>query len=41
VSRLGRRTAVSAKPCRRTFSATFFLVCIATMELEGVLLEEI
>jgi hypothetical protein len=26
---------------RGTFSATFFLACLAAMELEGVLLEEI
>ncbi len=26
---------------RRTFSATFFLACLAAMELEGVALEEI
>jgi len=26
---------------RSTFSATFFLACLAAMELEGVVLEEI
>jgi hypothetical protein len=26
---------------RRTFAATFFLACLAAMELEGVVLEEI
>jgi hypothetical protein len=26
---------------RRTFAATFFLACLAVMELEGVVLEEI
>lgn len=32
---------ISMKLKRRTFSATFFLACIAAMELEGVALEEI
>jgi hypothetical protein len=29
------------KLARSTFAATFFLACIAAMELEGVALEEI
>jgi hypothetical protein len=31
----------SLKLKRGTFSATFFLACLAAMELEGVVLEEI
>jgi len=38
-----RRTeaGITMKLKRGTFSATFFLACIAAMELEGVVLEEI
>jgi hypothetical protein len=32
---------ITMKLKRGTFSATFFLACIAAMELEGVVLEEI
>lgn len=32
---------ITMKLKRGTFSATFFLACIAAMELEGVALEEI
>jgi hypothetical protein len=32
---------ITMKLKRGTFSATFFLACIAAMELEGVILEEI
>jgi hypothetical protein len=32
---------VTMKLKRGTFSATFFLACIAALELEGVILEEI
>ena len=32
---------ITIKLKRRTFSAVFFLACIAAMELEGVALEEI
>ena len=32
---------ITMKLKRGTFSATFFLVCLAAMELEGVVLEEI
>jgi hypothetical protein len=33
--------SITNKLKRGTFSATFFLACIAAMELEGVALEEI
>jgi hypothetical protein len=33
--------SITNKLKRGTFSATFFLACIAAMELEGVTLEEI
>jgi len=33
--------SIKAKLKRGTFSATFFLACIAAMELEGVTLDEI
>ena len=33
--------SIKAKLKRGTFSATFFLACLAAMELEGVVLEEI
>jgi Domain of unknown function (DUF6471) len=33
--------SITNKLERGTFSATFFLACIAAMELEGVALEEI
>lgn len=33
--------SIKAKLKRGTFSATFLLACIAALELEGVLLEEI
>jgi len=33
--------SITNKLARGTFSATFFLACIAAMELEGVALEEI
>jgi hypothetical protein len=33
--------SVTNKLKRGTFSATFFLACLAAMELEGVALEEI
>jgi hypothetical protein len=42
--RLGRNTAeasITNKLKRGTFSATFFLACLAAMELEGVALDEI
>jgi Domain of unknown function (DUF6471) len=32
---------ITMKLKRGTFSATFFLACLAAMELEGVVLEEI
>jgi hypothetical protein len=32
---------ITMKLKRRTFAATFFLACLAAMELEGVVLEEI
>jgi Domain of unknown function (DUF6471) len=32
---------VAAKLKRGTFAATFFLACLAALELEGVVLEEI
>ena len=32
---------ITMKLKRGTFSATFFLACLATMELEGIVLEEI
>jgi hypothetical protein len=32
---------ITMKLKRGTFSATFFLACLAAMELEGVILEEI
>jgi len=32
---------ITMKPKRGTFSATFFLACLAAMELEGVALDEI
>jgi hypothetical protein len=35
------RDSVAAKLKRGTFAATFFLACIAAMELEGVALDEI
>ena len=33
--------SIKAKLKRGTFAATFFLACLAAMELEGVVLEEI
>jgi hypothetical protein len=33
--------SITNKPKRGTFSATFFLACLAVMELERVVLEEI
>jgi hypothetical protein len=33
--------SITNKLKRGTFSATFFLACLAAMELEGVVLEEI
>jgi SOS response regulatory protein OraA/RecX len=33
--------SITNKLARGTFSATFFLACIAAMELDGVALEEI
>jgi hypothetical protein len=33
--------SITNKLARGTFSATFFLACLAAMELEGVALEEI
>jgi Domain of unknown function (DUF6471) len=33
--------SIKAKLKRGTFAATFFLACLAALELEGVLLEEI
>jgi virulence-associated protein VapD len=33
--------SITMKLKRGTFSATFFLACLAAMELEGVVLEEI
>jgi hypothetical protein len=33
--------SITNKLKRGTFSATFFLACIAAMELEGIVLEEI
>ena len=33
--------SIKAKLKRGTFSATFFLACLAAMELEGVVLDEI
>ena len=33
--------SIKAKLKRGTFSATFFLACLAALELEGVVLEEI
>ena len=33
--------SIKAKVKRGTFAATFFLACLATLELEGVALEEI
>ncbi len=33
--------SITKKLKRGTFSATFFLACLAAMELEGVVLEEI
>jgi Domain of unknown function (DUF6471) len=33
--------SITNKPKRGTFSATFFLACIAALELERVVLEEI
>jgi hypothetical protein len=33
--------SIKAKLKRGTFSATFFLACLAAMELEGIALEEI
>ena len=35
------RDSVAAKLKRGTFAATFFLACLAAMELEGVALDEI
>jgi hypothetical protein len=35
------RASVSAKLKRGTFAATFFLACLAALELEGVSLEDI
>jgi hypothetical protein len=35
------RDSVAAKLKRGTFAATFFLACLAALELEGVVLEEI
>jgi Domain of unknown function (DUF6471) len=35
------RARIPMKLKRGTFSATFFLACLAAMELEGVVLEEI
>jgi hypothetical protein len=35
------RDSVAAKLKRGTFAATFFLGCLAALELEGVVLEEI
>jgi hypothetical protein len=33
--------SITMKLKRGTFSATFFLACLAAMELEGVVLEEL
>jgi hypothetical protein len=33
--------SITNKSARGTFAATFFLACLAAMELEGVVLEEI
>jgi hypothetical protein len=33
--------SIKAKLKRGTFAATFFLACLAALELEGVVLEEI
>ncbi|MGO8866127.1 MAG: DUF6471 domain-containing protein [Alphaproteobacteria bacterium] len=33
--------SITAKLARGTFSATFFLVCIAALELTGVALEDL
>jgi hypothetical protein len=35
------KASITNKLARGTFPATFFLACIAAMELEGVALEEI
>ena len=35
------KQALHTPPKRGTFSATFFLACLAAIELEGVALEEI
>ena len=35
------KAGIMMKPKRETFSATFFLACLAAMELEGVVLEGI
>jgi Domain of unknown function (DUF6471) len=34
-------TEASITPKRGTFSATFFLACLAALELEGVVLDEL
>jgi hypothetical protein len=33
--------SITSKLQRGTFSATFFLACLAAMELEGVVLDEV
>jgi hypothetical protein len=35
------KAGITMKLKRGTFAATFFLACLAAMELEGVVLEEI
>ncbi len=40
-SRMRRKARIAMKLKWGTFSATFFLACLAAMELEGVVLEEI
>jgi hypothetical protein len=35
------KASIANKPARGTFSATFFLVCVAALELDGVALDEI
>jgi hypothetical protein len=37
----GTKASITNKLARDTFPATFFLACIAALELEGVALEEI
>jgi hypothetical protein len=41
LSALSPSFGITMKLKRGTFAATFFLVCLAAMELEGVVLDEI